>query len=200
MTQREFSQFVTQYEKLVFTICYQFVKDYHEAQNLSQETFLSAYRHIDSYQGDNYKPWIARIATNKAKDYLNSAYSRRVMLASSEEDSVEDMASMRAADFSEQPDEAYIQKEGSNAIEQMIRSLKEPYREVCILRFLEEKDTQEIAQILGRPKKTVETQLYRARAILQKQIKEVYSYEKKSMSRRLGCHWKIWSSSPLTAI
>ena len=170
MTQREFSQFVTQYEKLVFTICYQFVKDYHEAQNLSQETFLSAYRHIDSYQGDNYKPWIARIA--------NSAYSRRVMLASSEEDSVEDMASMRAADFSEQPDEAYIQKEGSNAIEQMIRSLKEPYREVCILRFLEEKDTQEIAQILGRPKKTVETQLYRARAILQKQIKEVYSYEK----------------------
>ena len=31
MTQREFSQFVTQYEKLVFTICYQFVKDYHEA-------------------------------------------------------------------------------------------------------------------------------------------------------------------------
>lgn len=178
MTQREFSQFVTQYEKLVFTICYQFVKDYHEAQNLSQETFLSAYRHIDSYQGDNYKPWIARIATNKAKDYLNSAYSRRVMLASSEEDSVEDIASMRAADFSEQPDEAYIQKEGSNAIEQMIRSLKEPYREVCILRFLEEKDTQEISQILGRPKKTVETQLYRARAILQKQIKEVYSYEK----------------------
>ena len=122
MTQREFSQFVTQYEKLVFTICYQFVKDYHEAQNLSQETFLSAYRHIDSYQGDNYKPWIARIATNKAKDYLNSAYSRRVMLVSSEEDSVEDIASMRAADFSEQPDEAYIQKEGSNAIEQMIRS------------------------------------------------------------------------------
>ena len=56
MTQREFSQFVTKYEKLVFTICYQFVKDYHEAQNLSQETFLSAYRHIDTYQGDNYKP------------------------------------------------------------------------------------------------------------------------------------------------
>lgn len=49
---------------------------------------------------------------------------------------------------------------------------------MCILRFLEERDTQEIAQILGRPKKTVETQLYRARAILQKQIKEVYSYEK----------------------
>lgn len=179
MTQREFSQFVAQYEKLVFTICYQFVKDYHEAQNLSQETFLSAYRHIDSYQGDNYKPWIARIATNKAKDYLNSAYSRRVMLASDEENSVETMASTMQMDTSQQPDELYISQESSGKIEEMIRSLREPYREVCILRFLNEKDTQEIAEILGRPKKTVETQLYRARVILQKQLKEVYSYEKR---------------------
>lgn len=178
MTQREFSQFVTQYEKLVFTICYQFVKDYHEAQNLSQETFLSAYRHIDSYQGDNYKPWIARIATNKAKDYLNSAYHRRVMLATDEEDTVETMASVKQIDPAQQPDEIYISHEGSLKIEQMIRELKEPYREVCILRFLEEKDTQEIALILGRPKKTVETQLYRARSLLQKQIKEGYHYEK----------------------
>lgn len=179
MTQREFSQFVAQYEKLVFTICYQFVKDYHEAQNLSQETFLSAYRHIDSYQGDNYKPWIARIATNKAKDYLNSAYSRRVMLASDEENSVETMASAMQMDTSQQPDELYISQESSGRIEEMIRSLREPYREVCILRFLNEKDTQEIAEILERPKKTVETQLYRARVILQKQLKEVYSYEKR---------------------
>ena len=61
--------------------------------------------------------------------------------------------------------------------------IKRSYSDICaskkaIRRFLEEKDTQEIAQLLGRPKKTVETQLYRARAILQKQIKEVYSYEK----------------------
>ena len=119
MTQREFSQFVAQYEKLVFTICYQFVKDYHEAQNLSQETFLSAYRHIDNYQGDNYKPWIARIATNKAKDYLNSAYSRRVTLAADEETSVETIASIRQDDPSEQPDEVYISKESSGTIEQL---------------------------------------------------------------------------------
>ena len=139
----------------------------------------TAYRHIDTYQGDNYKPWIARIATNKAKDYLNSAYSRRVMLASSEEDSVETLASVKQIDSSQQPDEMYISKEGSGTIEQMIRSLKEPYREVCILKFIEEKDTQEIADLLGRPKKTVETQLYRARSILQKQIKEVYHDETK---------------------
>ena len=122
---------------------------------------------------------IARIATNKAKDYLNSAYSRRVMLASSEEDSVETLASVKQIDSSQQPDEMYISKEGSGTMEQGIRSLKEPYREVCILKLIEEKDTQEIADLLGRPKKTVETQLYRARSILQKQIKEVYHDETK---------------------
>ena len=178
MTDEKFKDLVIQYEKLVFTVCYQLVHDYHESQNLTQETFLAAYRHIDTYQGENYKPWLIRIASNKAKDYLNSAYSRRVTLAADEETSVETIASIRQDDPSEQPDEVYISKESSGTIEQMIRSLKEPYREVCVLRFLEEKDTQEIAQLLGRPKKTVETQLYRARAILQKQIKEVYSYEK----------------------
>ena len=101
------------------------------------------------------------------------------MLASSEEDSVETLASVKQIDSSQQPDEMYISKEGSGTIEQMIRSLKVPYREVCILKFIEEKDTQEIADLLGRPKKTVETQLYRARSILQKQIKEVYHDETK---------------------
>lgn len=95
-----------QYEKLVFTVCYQLVHDYHESQNLTQETFLAAYRHIDTYQGENYKPWLIRIASNKAKDYLKSAYARRVQL---DYDSVgEQMIDMRAG-----PDDAYIQKETS---------------------------------------------------------------------------------------
>ena len=78
MKDQQFEAIVKQYEKLVFTVCYQLVKDYHEAQNLTQETFLSAYKHIDSYHGDNYKPWLVRIAANKAKDYLKSAYFRKV--------------------------------------------------------------------------------------------------------------------------
>lgn len=172
MTDQEFSQFVTKYEKLVFTICYQFVKDYQEAQNLSQETFLSAYRHIDNYQGDNYKPWIARIATNKAKDFLGSAYSRRVVLASADNNDEDNLLAFPMVDTDPLPDEAYISKESTNRVEEVIRSLREPYRQVCILYFLEEKSTEEISLALGRPKKTVDTQLYRAKGILQNLLKE----------------------------
>lgn len=50
MTNESFSEFVGQYEKLVFTVCFQMVRDYQEAQNLAQETFLAAYRSIDRCQ------------------------------------------------------------------------------------------------------------------------------------------------------
>lgn len=71
-------------------------KDYTRRKTCHRKHSFPAYRHIWYLSGGNYKPWIARIATNKAKDYLNSAYSRRVMLASSEEDSVETLASDQA--------------------------------------------------------------------------------------------------------
>lgn len=60
------------------------------------------------------------------------------------------MIDMRAG-----PDDAYIQKETSAAILQAIQSLKEPYQKVVSMYFLEEKSTEEIAKILGRPVKTV---------------------------------------------
>lgn len=77
MTSDEFSQLVRQYERLVYTICYQFTKDHQLAEDLAQETFLSAYTHRDDCPPGSYKPWLARIATNKAKDYLKSRPSRR---------------------------------------------------------------------------------------------------------------------------
>ena len=66
------------YTHLVYTICYQMVRDHGEAENLAQETFLSAYPHRDAAPPRKLKPWLARIATNKAKDYLKSAWARRV--------------------------------------------------------------------------------------------------------------------------
>ena len=81
MTSDEFSQLVRQYERLVYTICYQFTKDHQLAEDLAQETLLSAYTHRDDCPPGSYKPWLARITTNKAKDYLKSAYHRRVSAA-----------------------------------------------------------------------------------------------------------------------
>ncbi|WP_312641924.1 RNA polymerase sigma factor [Hydrogenoanaerobacterium sp.] len=164
MTNEEFAQLIERYEKLVFTICYQMVRDYHEAQNLAQDTFFSAYQHIDSCPPESYKPWLARIATNKAKDYLKSAYMRRVIVSGDEQFS--------DIPVKETPDQIYIASETEQNIRDKIEALKEPYLKVSVLYFIEEKNVEEISQLLSRPKKTVQTQIYRAKVLLQQLIKE----------------------------
>lgn len=59
-----------QYGNLVYSICYRITNDYFDAQDLTQETFLSAYRHLDAFDGANPKAWLCRIASNKGLDYF----------------------------------------------------------------------------------------------------------------------------------
>lgn len=78
MTTLEFSAMVQKYQSLVYTVCHQLVPDAGDAQDLTQETFLAAWRAIDRCPSGFEKQWLARIAANKAKDYLRSAWVRRV--------------------------------------------------------------------------------------------------------------------------
>ena len=73
MTKEQFSQLVTQYERLVYTICFQLVRDPSMAEDLTQETFLSAYLHRETIPPGYERQWLGRIAANKAKDHLQSA-------------------------------------------------------------------------------------------------------------------------------
>lgn len=166
MSNEEFKILMHQYEKLIFTICYRFVRDYHEAQNLTQETFLSAYTHINTCNENNYKPWLARIATNKAKDSLKSAYSRRVLLNENEDDD------KKVISLVHQPENLLLECESEEEIKQKIYSLKEPYLKVSIMYFVEDKSFDEIAEALKRPKKTVQTQILRAKGILRKLLEK----------------------------
>lgn len=167
MTDAEFTKLVLQYNKLIFTVCQRFVNDYQEAENLTQDTFLTALRAIDRFVGEDYKPWLVRIAVNKCKDYLKSAYYRTTQTTESEL-----LDSLPAAD----PVEKRVERNVD--IEQLRRaceSLPEPYREVALLHFMEDMSFDEIARRLNRPVKTVQTQGYRARDKLKKMLKEAMS-------------------------
>lgn len=166
MTTENFRVLIERYERLVFTICYQLVNDFQEAQNLAQDTFVSAFSHIDTVSDENLKAWLARIATNKAKDYLKSAYNRRVSLT-------DDMSELDIIRSEATPESLYILEEQSDRARDAVQRLKEPYLKVATLFFLEEKTIEEISQQLDRPRKTVQTQIYRARSRLQEMLKEV---------------------------
>lgn len=167
MNRQEFSDVVRQYERFVYTICLQFVHSPEAAQDLTQDTFLSAYLHREDCSPESYKPWLARIAANKAKDYLKSAYYRRVQAVDSDEGPL-----ATAVDIAPLPEQQTLSKEGAEEIRKAVLDLKEPYHQVSVLFFLQENTVEEIARKLDRPPKTVHTQLYRARQMLQKAIKK----------------------------
>lgn len=167
MSDLEFTKLVNQYTKLIFTVCHRFVGDYYEAENLTQETFFTAYRAIDNFIGDNYKPWLVRIATNKCKDYLKSSYVKTTSAVEQETlCAVEDTYSLQ--------NEVEVE-DSVSMIRRVCENLPEPYREVAILHFLEDKSFDEIALELGRSVKTVQTQGYRARDKLKNILKEELS-------------------------
>lgn len=157
-----FSELVGQYERLVYTVCFQLVRNPHAAEDLTQEAFLAAYTHRQSCPAGYKRQWLTRIAANKAKDYLQSAYVRHTVLAAGEE--------LPLLSPSPPPEELALVRSGVSEIRRRIETLREPYRQVCRLYFLEEKKPEEIALALGRPVKTVHTQIARARQILRSQL------------------------------
>ena len=148
MTTLEFNALVRQYQGLVYTVCHQLVPDEGDAQDLAQETFLAAWRAIDRCPPGYEKQWLARIASNKAKDYLRSAWVRRVNT----------------------PGDDILALEG--APPGKILGMREPYRTPCRLMLLEGRTAAEAAALCGRPQKTVEAQIYRAKKMLAEQIRQ----------------------------
>ena len=167
MTEQAFEAMVRQYEKLIYTVCWQMVHDHHLAQDLTQETFLSAYLHAEDCPESAHKPWLCRIAMNKAKDHLKSAYNHRVTAAEAPCDAPAALADAFAAPSPEVQCE--LRDEAKRARER-IEGLAEPYRTACVLYFEREMPVEAIAERLGRMPKTVHTQLYRAKKHLRSEL------------------------------
>ena len=161
MTKERFSELVLQYERLVYTVCFQLVRDAAAAEDLTQETFLSAYIHRAGMPEGCERQWLSRIAANKAKDHLQSAWNRRTVLPGEE-------ALTRG--LAPPAEEAVLRRSGEAEIVTALQALKEPYRQVCRLCLLEERSPEEAALALGRPVKTVYTQLTRGKKLLREAL------------------------------
>ena len=161
LTNASFSQLVVQYERLVYTVCFQLVRDAAAAEALTQEPFLSAYLHRDAIPPGYERQWLCRVATNKAKDYLQSAYQRHTLLPG--EDNIPPGLSPPA-------EETVLRRSAAAEIRDLILHMRQPYQPVCRLCLLEEKTPEEAALALGRPVKTIHTQLSRGKRMLREAL------------------------------
>lgn len=157
---KELSRLMDTYQNLVFSICLKITRDYFASEDLTQETFLSAYRHLQDFDGQNEKSWICRIATNKCIDYQRQS-ARNVL-------PTEDIFFQEYQSTQGLPEQEYMEENLFEELQKACDGLKEPYRKVAKMHFVEEKTAAEIAELTGGNLKTIQTHIYRARAMLRK--------------------------------
>ncbi len=155
--EKRIEQMVDQYQNLVLSVCYKLTRDYFAAQDLTQETFLSAYEHLSEFDGRNEKGWLCRIAANKSVDYLR----RTQKMLPVEDEKLEQFPS--AAPL---PEESALESDVRRELLENCRKLRFPYDEVAYRYFYLGEPPGEIARELGKKIKTVQTQVYRARKML----------------------------------
>lgn len=156
---------VEQYKNLVFSICLKMTGDYFAAEDITQETFLAAFKTEQVIEPAAEKVWLCRIATNKCIDWKREAARRSVPTPEDELPEV----STKTEDG---PLHTVLCREIMEKLHEACKSLDSPYREVSELYFEQGLTAKEIAERRGVGLKTVQTQIYRARELLKKKIRK----------------------------
>ena len=135
--------------------------DYFAAEDLTQETFVSAYKKMDGLYLAGEKAWLCRIAANKCIDYLKSAKRRDIPTDS------EALPDEKPPDEDE-PLKVCLNRELMDELKTYCEELPEIYVECAKLYFMEGRSASEIAERTGLKLKAVQSRIYRARELLRK--------------------------------
>ena len=159
-----FGELVQLHQSAVFNVAYRMLGNQRDAEDLTQEAFIRAYKAFNSFDTDRpFRPWIKRIATNLC---LNRIKNHRPTL------SLE--SGLPPPKETKPGPEAQTAKNEQNAqIRAAILLLKPHYRAVIELRHFQDLNYEEIAKTLNKPLSTVKSDLFRARKILAKNLKEL---------------------------
>jgi RNA polymerase sigma-70 factor (ECF subfamily) len=162
-----YRELIRRYERPVFSLLYRMLRDRELAEDLAQETFIKALNAIESYRPEfKFSSWIFKIANNAAIDHLRRRELDTLSLEGSPHaetpDAVEATA-LQVGAKQESPLDAVEARELGGQIEEAIAGLRPEYRSCILLRHVEGRAYEEIAEILGLPLGTVKTYIHRAR-------------------------------------
>jgi len=167
-----FHDLIRPYERMVYLTILTMVRNEVEAEDAAQEVMINAFRHLNSFRGDaKFSTWLVTIAMNEARQRLRR--SKAVVQESLDEEKEEhegDFTPAVLTDWREIPSEALEKKEMRQKLREAVEQLPPIYREVLVLRDLEELNQEETAKALGINITLVKVRLHRARMMLQKML------------------------------
>jgi len=166
-----FAMLVDRYRGRIINLVCRFINDRERAQEIAQEVFLRVFVHRERYRpSGKFSTWIYTIAANLAKNEIRRRVRARGVVSLDGLLEVTGDSSRFLADHGPRPDQQVRQREIREWVEGAMQAIPEKYREVIILRDMQQLSYEEIEQVLGIPGGTVRSRINRARAALQEKL------------------------------
>ena len=170
--EKAFKQLVDEYQKMVFRTCMGIVHSEDDADDVTQEVFIEAFRSIDTFRADaKVSTWLYRIAINKSLNFIRDNKRNR-LLQSLQAKKLPDIPDEE--NHQDQPFEAIQQQQRKKIIDSAIDSLPKNQRTAFVLHKFDELAYKEIAEIMNISLSSVESLIFRARQNLQKKLLHCY--------------------------
>ncbi|CAM4333376.1 MULTISPECIES: RNA polymerase sigma factor [Bacillus] len=161
MEQKELTEWFNKYGDSILTYTLLMVRDYQQAEDLTQETFIKAYRHQQQFeQKSSVKTWLFSIAHNVTKDYFRKKHPLQHYLG----------LTMEEKDYKPIPEQIVAMNFQNEQLYRTIQQLKPSYRHVIILRKLKEFSTKETVFVLNWSESKVKMTLKRALVELKNEL------------------------------
>ena len=164
--ERAFQELVGRYQTRLLNFIFRTIGDRERAEDLVQEVFIRVYRHIHRFdRSKKFSTWVYTIASNLAKNELRNRSRNPLVLFQTMKGSAreDDDRPLQFEDATARPDDLYRKRHLRELVEETVAQLPEHHRQVFVLRELEGKSYEEIAEITDCNLGTVKSRLNRAR-------------------------------------
>jgi RNA polymerase sigma-70 factor (ECF subfamily) len=179
-SRERFDELVKAYTQKLYRLAYGLLGNHHDAEEVVQDSFVRAYRGLDSFRGDSsFETWMHRITMNLARNKFH--WNRRrgegvTMSLSDPPESLEDgepAVEMDLPDTSYSPDLLMQKAELHGNVLRGMNQLPESIREVMVLRHVKDMPYEDIARILNCPVGTVKSRISRGRELLREYLMKI---------------------------
>jgi RNA polymerase sigma-70 factor (ECF subfamily) len=176
--ERAARELVHRFERPVFSLIYRMVRDRELAEDLSQDVFVRTFNNLDRYDRSyKFSSWLFKIAYNLTVDHLRRRELPTISVHGAPDAVTPDRqeaTSLTLESEEEAPDDRLVAKELAGELEEAIAELREDYRTAILLRHVEGRSYEEIAEIMEIPLGTVKTYIFRARRELREALSATY--------------------------
>ena len=166
-----FHELIRPYERSVYVMALSLLKNEADAEDAAQEAFLKAYRNLKGFRAEaKFSTWLISIVLNEARSRLRRKSAVKMESLDEPQDEQGHVSPALLRDWREIPSEAVERQEIRGMLQEAISDLPPIYREIFLLRDVEELSIDESATALGITVSAVKVRLHRARIMLQKKL------------------------------